>query len=329
MKIGDIDIGLGLVLAPVAGVTDLPFRSLCRRNGADLVYTELVSSAALTRNLERSARYFAMGREEHPVTAQIFGRDPGEMAEAAAILSAQGADLIDINMGCPVRKVIRSGAGAALVRDLPRARAIIRAVVAATPLPVTVKCRSGWDTESFSAVALARIAEEEGVSALALHPRTKKQGFGGRANWEHIRRVKKAVAIPIIGNGDVRDGDDAVRMLRKTGCDGIMIGRAAMGDPWVFNRIRAFLLHGSREALPEPETIKETFLEHLQMEIALCGERQGVLRMRKFGAWYTKGLPQSAGFRTRINGAVTESDCSREVETFFSRLSRGREVRTS
>lgn len=329
MKIGNIDIGLGLVLAPVAGVTDSPFRTLCRRNGADLVYTELISSAALTRNLDRSARYFAMGPDEHPVTAQIFGRDPGEMAEAAAILSGHGADLIDINMGCPVKKVIRSGAGAALLCDLPRARAIIRAVVGNTPLPVTVKCRSGWDGEDFSAVALARIAEEEGVSALALHPRTKKQGFGGHANWEHIRKVKEAVAMPVIGNGDVKSGDDALRMLRETGCDGVMIGRVAMGDPWVFNRIRTFLVHGRREALPEPETVKACFLEHLGMEIELYGERQGVLRMRKFAAWYTKGLPQSAAFRAKINGIVTQRDCLNEVESFFSRLSLGAVMRSS
>ncbi|MDX1764328.1 MAG: tRNA-dihydrouridine synthase, partial [bacterium] len=178
-------------------------------------------------------------------------------------------------------------------------------------------------------VTLARIAQEEGAAALALHPRTKTQGFGGRANWDHIRQVKEAVTIPIIGNGDVKTGDDAREMLRETGCDGIMIGRAAMGDPWVFNRIRVFLVHGRREMRPQAETIKETFVDHLQMEIGLYGERQGILRMRKFAAWYTKGLPQSAVFRSRINSVVTAEECLQEVESFFSRLPWGKEVRSS
>jgi nifR3 family TIM-barrel protein len=320
MKIGNVDIGQGLVLAPIAGVTDLPFRLLCRENGADLVYTELISAAAVTRNPDRSARYFMTSGAERPVAAQIFGADPAEMADAATMLSSQDVDLIDINMGCPVKKVVRAGAGAALLRDLPRARSIIRAVIGAVSKPVTVKFRSGWDASSICAVDLARMAQEEGVAALALHPRTKAQGFTGQAIWDHIGQIKDAVSIPVIGNGDIRTVNDAARMLRDTACDGVMVGRSAMGDPWIFGRIRAFLLTGSRALKPQPEEIERTFVRHLQMEVKLFGEKQGVVRMRKFAAWYTKGLFQSAEFRGRINRIVSYDEFLATVEAYFSQI---------
>jgi tRNA-dihydrouridine synthase B len=320
MKIRNLDLGLGLMLAPLAGISGLPFRLLARRNGADLVFTEMISATALVRNPKRSKQCILTTEEERPLAAQIFGAHPEEMAEAAAILSEKEVDLIDINMGCPVRKVNKSGAGAALLRDLPRAGALIRAVVRSTSLPVTVKMRSGWDRENLSAEELARIAEDAGAAALIVHPRTKTEGFGGHADWEMIRKVKEAVSIPVVGNGDLKTPEDAERMLRQTRCDGLMIGRAALGNPWVFERFRSYLLFGAACSGPDPETVRQTLLMHLKMEVKLSGERRGVLRMRKFAAWYSRGLPASADFRGRINRQERYDDFCHTVDEYFMRL---------
>ncbi len=322
MKIGSLSLGLGLVLAPIAGITGVPFRLIARRSGADLVFTGMISSAALVRSFRKSGTVDLGNAEARPVAAQIFGGDPREMAKSAAWLSERGVDLIDINLGCPVKKVVRSGSGAALLRDLPRAEAILRSVVQASSKPVTVKFRSGWDEKSLCAVRIARIAEDAGVSAVILHPRTRTQGFRGKANWEHIRRVKDAVNIPVIGNGDIRTPEDARRMLDETGCDGMMIGRAALGDPWIFGRIRDVLLHGGRGMAPDPETIRKTLLEHLELEVKFSGEKRGVLRMRKFAAWYSRGLHGATGFRDRINKIVSYDDFREAVEVFFLGASR-------
>ncbi len=321
MKINNLNLGLGLMLAPMAGITGLPFRVLARRNGADLVFTEMISATALVRNPKRSAQYILTLDEERPVAAQIFGANPGEMAEAAAILSEKDIDLIDINMGCPVRKVLKSGAGAALLRDLDRADELIRAVVRSTSLPVTVKMRSGWDRESLCAEELARMAEDAGAAALIVHPRTKMQGFGGHSDWEIIRKVKEAASIPVVGNGDLKTPEDAERMLRKTRCDGLMIGRSALGDPWVFERFRSYLLFGKACPGPDPETVRQTLLLHLKMEVELSGERRGILRMRKFAAWYSRGLPASAEFRGQINRQDGYDDFCEVVEEYFIKLS--------
>jgi tRNA-dihydrouridine synthase B len=320
MKIGHLEIGMGLMAAPIAGVTGLPFRKIAHRLGADVVCTEMISSTALARSPKQAASHLPGGGEVRPVSAQIFGSQPEEMAKAAATISERGVDLIDINMGCPVKKVTRSNAGAALLRDLPRAAAIVRLVVRAASLPVTLKYRSGWDASSLCAVEVARMAEEEGVAAVILHPRTKTQGFGGRANWDHIRQVKERVSIPVIGNGDIRTPEDAAAMLRQTKCDGIMIGRAAMGDPWIFERIRTFLSTGVKPPKPDPGQILEILREHFEAEVAISGARRAVFRMRKFAAWYSRGLEGSALFRREINHVSSDADFRQRLQEYFGGL---------
>ncbi len=318
MKIEQLDIGRGLILAPIAGVTGLPFRMISKQCGADLVYTEMISAAALIRSPGRSECYFMSRDDARPVAAQIFGADPDEMAHAAAFLSDEPVDLIDINMGCPVKKVVRSGAGAALLQDRSRALAIIRAVVRASRRPVTVKLRSGWDASDFCAVEMAQAAEAAGVSAVTLHPRTRAQVFRGRSDWGHIRQLKEAVTIPVIGNGDVRTPQDAKRMLCETGCDGVMIGRAALGNPWLFGRIRSFLMTGEEPPPTDPQTIGDTLIEHLRLEASIAGQGRAVLRMRKFAAWYSRGLHGAAAFRNRINGITGYPEFYEAVTDYFS-----------
>ena len=259
-------------------------------------------------------------QEERPVAAQIFGSKPEEMAHAASLLSEKSVDVIDINMGCPVKKVIKSGSGVALMRDLDRAEHIMDSVVKATHLPVTVKMRSGWDHKNLCAVDLAKSAESAGVSAVIVHPRTKNQMFGGKSDWDVIRHVKESVRIPVIGNGDIRNPEDASSMLKQTGCDGVMIGRAAMGNPWIFYQIRSSLLFGETIPRPNHETICETLLQHFRWVKELSGERKSVFQMRKFAAWYSKGLPGSAEFRARINREVTCDGFCEIVERYFSQL---------
>ncbi len=317
MKIGTLNIGMGLMMAPMAGITGLPFRRITQRFGADLVCTEMISAAALSRNPKICEPYLPHPGDVHPISAQLFGADPGEMEKAAALLSEREVDLIDINMGCPVKKVIRSGSGAALLRDLDHAARVVRSVVRATPLPVTLKYRSGWDHESLCAEDVARMAEDEGIAAVILHPRTKTQGFGGRSAWAHIGKVKGAVTIPVIGNGDIKTPEDAADMLHQTGCDGIMIGRAALGDPWIFDRIRNYLLNGDASPRPSPSEIHAVLRDHLSWEVELSGESRAVFKMRKFASWYSRGLPASTGFRDRINHVLTYEDFLGEMESFF------------
>ncbi|NOY53120.1 MAG: tRNA dihydrouridine synthase DusB [Deltaproteobacteria bacterium] len=317
MKIGSLELGMGLVMAPMAGVTGSPFRRITRRLGADLVCTEMISAAALSRNPKVCEPYMPHPLDPRPISAQLFGAEPEEMEKAAALLTERDPDLIDINMGCPVKKVVRSGSGAALLRNLDHAARIVRSVVRATPLPVTVKFRSGWDHESLCAAEVARMAEGEGAAAVILHPRTKTQGFGGRSEWEEIRKVKETVKIPVIGNGDIRTPGDAADMLRRTGCDGMMIGRAALGDPWIFERIRTYLLTGEIPSRPSPREIYSVLRDQLICEVELSGKTRAVFRMRKFASWYSRGLPASTAFRDRINHVLTCEDFLCEMESFF------------
>jgi tRNA-dihydrouridine synthase B len=309
-----------LVLAPMAGITDLPFRLICRELGAGIVFSEMVSVEALIRAHSRSHGMLRTDPAERPVVFQIFGSRPASMAEAAQIISQGDADFLDINMGCPVPKVLKSGSGAALLRDRWLAAEIMSAVVRASRIPVSVKMRLGWDAASIVAVEVARVAESAGIAAITVHGRTKAQGFSGRADWSMIKAVKDAVAIPVIGNGDVRSGQDAARMMEETGCDGVMIGRAAQGNPWIFHEARTRMLTGAASAPPSIEQRRAIILRHLRDLVRFTGEVAGVREMRKHLCWYTKGLAGGAEFRTRVNRLGTLQEVEREVGAFFSTL---------
>lgn len=309
-----------LVLAPMAGVTDFPFRMICKELGAGLVFSEMLSVEALVREHRRTKSMLQTGPAERPVVFQIFGSNPASMAAAAGFVSQSGADFIDINMGCPVPKVLKCGAGSALLRDLPLAREIMAAVVDSSRVPVTVKIRLGWDPKTIVALELARAAESTGIAAITVHGRTKVQGFSGHADWSMIRSVKEAVGIPVIGNGDVRSARDAKRMMDETGCDGVMIGRAVQGNPWIFREALAYLRAG---ILPPPPTTEEreaVMERHLVDMVRLAGENVGVREMRKHLCWYTKGLPGGAEFRERVNHLTSASAVQREVAAYFQGL---------
>ncbi len=309
-----------LVLAPMAGITDLPFRRICKEMGAGLVFSEMVSVEALVRDHKRTKGMLHTDPAERPVAFQIFGSRPESLADAARIVSMGDADFIDINMGCPVPKVLKSGAGSALLRDLGLAKEIMAAVVSASKVPVTVKIRLGWDANNIIAVDLAQAAESVGIAGVTVHARTKAQGFSGRADWSMITLVKRSVSIPVIGNGDVRTAEDAKRMLDETGCDGVMIGRAIQGYPWIFREARQYLETGTVPAPPSREERERLMLRHLHDMVRQVGETVGVREMRKHLCWYTKGLHGGAEFRTRVNMLDRVEDVVKEVQGFFAGL---------
>jgi tRNA-dihydrouridine synthase B len=321
MNIRDILRANPLVLAPMAGITDFSFRMICRELGAGLVFSEMMSVEALIREHRHTRSMLRTDRAERPVVFQLFGSKPASMAEAAHIVSQGDVDFIDINMGCPVPKILKSGSGAALLRDLGLAKEILSAAVKSSKVPVTVKIRVGWDANNIVAIDLARAAEEIGVAAVTVHGRTKAQGFSGRADWGMISAVKKSVGIPVIGNGDVCSAQDAKRMMEETHCDGVMIGRAIRGYPWIFREAGQYLETG---IVPPPPNIRERkslMLRHLNDVVGLLGESVGVPEMRKHLCWYTKGLPGGAEFRTIINHLVSVEDVRKEIRCFFDRLS--------
>jgi len=309
IRIGDIVINSKLALAPMAGVTDLAFRTICRELGAGLTYTEMVSAKALVYQDKKTRSLLLLGEDEHPVGVQIFGSDASCMADAASrALEVSGADFIDINMGCPVGKVVKSGDGSALMKDPDNAMKVIEAVVGAVRTPVTVKIRKGWDKGNINAVEFSKMAESSGVSAITVHGRTRTQMYSGKADWDIIREVKKAVNIPVLANGDVFCAEDAIRILKYTGADMAMIGRGAMGDPWLFMQAAALL---SGEDIPERPPIgkrAETALRQFEIAAKQKGERVACLEARKHYAWYLRGVPHSGYFKERISKAVTMED---------------------
>ncbi len=305
-----------MILAPMAGITDVPFRRMARRGGAGGVYSEMVSSEGLIRRQKGSLRYLATHAQEQPLMIQIFGHDPEAMAEAAQMAAEHGAAGIDINMGCPVRKVNRSGSGCALMGQPQLAECIIRQVRQAVSLPLTVKIRSGWRGEC-NFLQIGRIAQDCGADAIILHPRLGSQGFTGISNWEHIAQLKASVNCPVIGNGDIHTPEDARRMLTQTGCDAVMVGRASRGRPWLFGQIDHYLKTGKLLPSPDWSSRWQIMCEHLRLLIDFHGPNRGVLEARKHIVWYTQGLPHAVELRQKAFKIVTPEELFTALDDFI------------
>lgn len=306
MQIGNIKLEAPLVLAPMAGITDLPFRLICRRLGCAMTVSEMVSAKGLLYKNVKTTEMLRIDNGERPTAIQLFGSVPQELAQAAKMVEASGADMIDLNMGCPVAKIVNNGEGSALMKTPQLAYEILAAMVDAVQIPVTVKFRVGWDDEHRNAVEIALAAEKAGVSSIAVHGRTRQQFYEGKADWNIIRQVKDAVNIPVFGNGDIFTVEDGLRMLKETGCDGLMIGRGADGNPWLFNRLKAVMSGQEDPGAPELDVRLAQAAEHLQMLIDYKGEYVSVKEMRRHISAYLKGLPHAAEFRGRFHKVDTQ-----------------------
>lgn len=307
MHIGSIILPYPTVLAPLAGITDLPFRLVVKRLGCGMVCSEMISANALVRNSQKTLAMLDTTTEEYPLSVQLFGADPAVMADAARrVAENAGAAIIDINFGCSVKKVVKTGAGSALMRDPQRARALLRAVRSAVTTPLTTKIRSGWDPLGDQALEIARIAQEEGIDAIAVHPRTATQGFSGKADWRIIARIKEAIDIPVIGNGDILLAQDALEMMEQTRCDAVMVGRAALGNPWIFDQIHR-RLRGEPEAQISISDRKDLMVAYVQAMVAYRGESHGCRMLRSRLGWFSRGMRNGALFREAIRRLETEA----------------------
>ena len=308
MFIGNVEIKPPVVAAPMAGISNSAFRLLTKEAGAGLVFSEMISAKGLIYNPERTLPLLEFDSREKPIAMQIFGSEPSFMSAAARIIQDRGADLIDINMGCPVTKVVRGGEGCALMRDPRKAGEIVAAVKEAVSLPVTVKIRKGWDGENINAVEVAKVLEEKGAAAVTVHGRTREQFYGGKADWQIIRQVVEAVGIPVIGSGDIFEPRDALDMLEETGCAAVMVGRGSLGNPWLIGRICAFLEEGRVLPPPSVEERLAMALRHMELLAELKGEITGIREMRKHASWYVKGLKGAAAARQDICRAGTGTE---------------------
>ena len=327
LKIGNLSLENYLIMAPMAGITNPPFRRIVKRLGAGLVVTEMVSAVGLSRNHEKTLRYLKSDPEEKPLSVQIFGADPQIMAMAAEMAIQRGADMVDINMGCPARKVIKNGSGGALLRNPTAVHRMVTAVRKACTVPLTVKIRAGWSAEEANFLEIAGIIEDAGADAVTVHPRFVKQGFSGQADWRIIRKVKDKLAIPVIGNGDVFKPELALQMRKETGCDGVMIGRGALGNPWIFRHILD-LEKGLEVRPPELSERKEVILSHFNHLSQIIGEERASKLMRGQLLWYTKGLPHSSRFRGAFTGIRDVHTMMAALDQYFESLMENPELKT-
>ena len=300
-KIGDVEIDNPFVLAPMAGVTDLPFRKLCKEQGAGLICMEMVSAKAISFHNKNTEALMEIDKCENPVSMQLFGSEPELMARVAAEIEERPFDILDINMGCPVPKVVNNGEGSALLKNPELIVKIVKSVSSAIKKPLTVKIRIGFENEPVDIVDIAKRVEDAGAAAIAVHGRTRQQYYSGTADWDAIRRVKEAVSIPVIGNGDVDSPEKAEALIKETGCDGVMIGRAVRGNPWLFRELNHYFETGEKLSRPSVEEVREMILRHARMQIDLKGEFTGIREMRKHVAWYTAGMRHSAALRRETN----------------------------
>jgi len=315
LTIGTLVLAHNVVLAPLAGITNLPFRLICRREGASMAFTEMVSVNGLVRDGVRTRALLNSSPDDRPLAIQLFGDSPADLARAAGMVAGCG-DLIDINMGCPVRKVVGTGAGSALLQEPLRIAAIVRAVRAATSQPLTIKIRSGWQSGDDVYLEVARIAEAEGCDAVTLHPRSRNQMFSGQADWSQIRALKAAISIPVLGSGDLFTAHDCLRMLRETGCDGVMIARGALGNPWIFRQVHDLSATGNCSSITSSERA-DTIIRHLSIFIEECGEAVAVRELKKHIGWYARGFAGASEIRRAANAVRSKAD----IVTLSERIS--------
>lgn len=320
MKIGPVQLDNPTVFAPLAGISNLPMRLVAKSKGCALVYSEMVSANGLVHGSVKTRLLLASTPAEKPLNVQLFGSDPSLVAEAARQVEACGADLVDINFGCAVKKILKSGSGVALMRDLQKAEALIRAVREAIRIPLTIKIRTGWEPTGSEALALARIAQDNGVDAIAVHPRTARQAFTGKADWTLIARVKSLITIPVMGNGDITCAQDAVRMMAETGCDAVMVGRAAIGNPFIFGQI-IDLLAGRSPITPEMEERFALMARFIDASVDFLGEKSACFILRSRLGWFSKGLPQAGQFRNAIRQVRSRQECMEILERYREAIS--------
>lgn len=316
LTIGSVELEGNIILAPMAGVTDLPFRLLCKEQGADMVCTEMVSAKGILYDNKNTEELLRVDDREGPVSLQLFGSDPDIVSEMAKRIEERNFDILDLNMGCPVPKVVNNGEGSALLKDIPLAARIIEKTVKAVHKPVTVKFRKGFHRGDIQAVEMAKAAEAAGAAAVAVHGRTREEYYSGKADWNIIAAVKEAVKIPVIGNGDICTPQDGERMLRETGCDGLMIGRGARGNPWIFHQMKTWFEKGEQEPKPDFDTVCRMILRHAAMQSEWKGEKRGIMEMRTHIAWYTAGYPHSAELRRKVNQLETYGQLRQLLEGF-------------